>query len=210
MTRLDKFKHQLTEFHTAYRLPIARSFAEADTKNCQLRINLISEEYKEYNQAKERTELLDALGDTLYVTIGTAITVGVSPVDYQNNAPLVLSPRKLEPKLLFPDAVLGVIRPLEERVLCYRKLLQGLTHLYWKIETAAEQLGFDLAEVVDRIHASNMTKLWKEAEVRGIKDTPDLFTITPSGDEKLFIVKRASDGKVVKSPSYSPVDLIGL
>ena len=208
MTTLDKYKQMLVEFHTAYKLPIARSFAEANHKDCPLRVNLIAEEYKEYEAAKERVDLIDALGDLLYVLIGTNITIGITPIDYQGG--VLIKGTGAAPKLLFPDAVVAVIRALEDNQLCYRKLFQSTTSLYWKVESAAAGLGFDLMEAVARIHSSNMTKLWKEEEVRSISDTPDLFTVTPSGNEKLWIVKRKSDGKVVKSPSYTPVDLTDL
>ena len=115
MTTLDKYKQMLEEFHTAYKLPIARTFAEADTKNCPLRVNLIAEEYSEYSKAKERPEIIDAIGDLLYVLIGTNITIGIMPADYQGTAPLVKG-TGAAPKLLFPDSVIAVIRALEDRV----------------------------------------------------------------------------------------------
>ncbi len=205
MTRLDEYKQMLIEFHTAFKLPIARSFAEADTKNCPLRINLIAEEFQEYRAAGKREEIIDALGDLLYVVIGAAITVGVSPIDLPKKLEII--PNKGDkPKLDITMSVVALIRKLEEKVLCYRGLLDTLTKLYFNLEQAAWALGFDLLTAVRLIHASNMSKLWTEEEIRSIKDTPNLFSITSSPGGK-YIVKRLSDGKVVKSPGYSPVKL---
>jgi hypothetical protein len=206
MTKVDKYRQMLTEFHTAFRLPIARSFCEAEQKNCQLRVNLIAEEYAEYSKAKERVDIIDGLGDTLYVVIGTAVTVGIMPEEYTG----IPMPGNTTYKLLFPDPIVKLISRLQEKVLCYRGLWDNLTQCYWKCSAAAAVQAFDLMTAVELIHASNMTKLWEEKELGGIKDTPELFTTAPSGKKGYYIVKRAVDGKVVKSPSYIPVDLSGL
>jgi predicted HAD superfamily Cof-like phosphohydrolase len=205
MTRLDEYKGMLTEFHRAFNHPVARTFAEAASKNFPLRVNLISEEYVEYSKAETRIDIIDGLGDLLYVVIGTVITTGITPADYNDTVPL-LPQTGVIPKLLFPGNVVGLIRALEEKIPCYRKLFDTTTQVYWKVEQAAWALGIDLLKAVRLIHTSNMTKLWTKEEVRSISDTPDLFTTAPSTEGR-YVVKRKSDGKVVKSPSYSPVDL---
>lgn len=208
MTRLDEYKQMLVEFHTAFKLPIARSFAEADSKNCPLRINLLAEEFQEYRNAKERVEIIDALGDLCYVTIGATLTVGVTPLDLPK-ALEVIPNKGVLPKLDITMSVVALIRKLEQPVLCYRGLLDTLTKLYFNLEQASWALGFDLLTAVRLIHASNMSKLWTKEEIRSIQDTPDLFSITSSLEGK-YIVKRTSDGKVIKSPGYSPVELSAL
>lgn len=206
MTKLDEYKEMLTEFHKAFQLPIARTFAEADTKNCPLRVNLLAEEYHEYHDATERPQIIDGLGDLMYVFIGTVITVGISPMEGAYQLPPLIKNTGVVPKLLFSGQMAALIRALEERVLCHRKLLDTQTTVYYRILQAAWSLGIDLMTAVRRIHASNMTKLWKQEEIRDAKNNPDLFTVTPTLNNR-FIVKRKSDGKVVKSPTYIPVIL---
>lgn len=206
MTKLDEYKEMLVEFHKAFQLPVARSFAEADSKNCPLRVNLLAEEYQEYSAAKERPAIIDGIGDLMYVFIGTVITVGVSPMEGAYQLPPLIPNTGVVPKLLFPGQMAALIRALEERVLCHRKLLDTQTTVYYKILQAAWSLGIDLMTAVRRIHKSNMTKLWTQEEIRSIVNTPDLFTVTPTLNAR-FIVKRKSDGKVIKSPSYTPVVL---
>lgn len=64
----------------------------------------------------------------------------------------------------------------------------------------AEQLEAGFAEV----HRSNMSKAWTDDEVARRPDDVDRFQ---SGNpDRPWIVRRA-DGKVVKSPSYSPANL---
>lgn len=70
---------------------------------------------------------------------------------------------------------------------------------------AAVAYGLVLQPFSDEVHRSNMTKLWKKEEIE--QATALGYTVTPVGDK--YLVKRP-DGKVVKSPSYEPVDLKGV
>jgi predicted HAD superfamily Cof-like phosphohydrolase len=70
---------------------------------------------------------------------------------------------------------------------------------------AANAYGIDIAPVEEEVHNSNMTKLFTEEEVMQLN--PDLYTVKPvefSG--RSFLVK-AKDGKVQKSPSYTPANV---
>ena len=64
--------------------------------------------------------------------------------------------------------------------------------------------GIDMEEVFDEIHHSNMSKLWMDAELPRITDESWKVQYIKSYD--LYLVKN-SDGKVIKSPSYSPANL---
>jgi predicted HAD superfamily Cof-like phosphohydrolase len=69
----------------------------------------------------------------------------------------------------------------------------------------ANAYGIDIAPVEEEVHNSNMTKLFTEEEVMQLN--PDLYTVKPvefSG--RSFLVK-AKDGKVQKSPSYTPANV---
>ncbi|ELY3799202.1 phosphoribosyl-ATP pyrophosphohydrolase [Cronobacter sakazakii] len=77
----------------------------------------------------------------------------------------------------------------------------------------ADFLGIDVVELVAEIHRSNMTKLWPaDAEERRVAvenckyDKNDLGFRHADGTE-MMIGFRLSDGKILKSPTYSDVDL---
>ena len=184
----------LEEFHRTFQLPICRTFAEAQASNLKLRHNLILEEYSEYSHAKERVDILDALGDLLYVVAGTWITIGIFPAEYAANPPPTRTNYKIE---ILPQ-VSKYLEELRKDHLCYKGLYGSTTPLYWRLETAAYTLGVDLLTVVRRIHASNMTKLWTD------KLVAEHWTNLPGHAanrvrDNLFVVKRVSDGKVIKS-----------
>jgi hypothetical protein len=74
-------------------------------------------------------------------------------------------------------------------------------------------MSIDILELVREVHRSNMTKLWpgvdKERMLAVIEsgyDVSDLGFLSCDGSEKM-IGFRISDGKILKSPSYSPADL---
>ena len=67
----------------------------------------------------------------------------------------------------------------------------------------------DVSRGFARVHASNMSKLWTEEEVKcGIPSGATCVEINSLNDKR-FLVKRA-DGKVIKSASYSPVRFNGI
>ena len=67
----------------------------------------------------------------------------------------------------------------------------------------------DVSRGFARVHASNMSKLWTEEEVKyGVPSGATCVEINSLNDKR-FLVKRA-DGKVIKSASYSPVRFNGI
>ena len=112
------------EFHERFGVPVTERPALPDQKRCDLRVELIREEFEEMQAALaagDIVEVADALGDLKYV-----------------------------------------------------------------IDGAALEFGIDMEPVFREIHRSNMSKIWPDGEVH-----------------------RREDGKVVKSPEYSPADVAG-
>jgi len=66
--------------------------------------------------------------------------------------------------------------------------------------------GIDMEPIDEEVARSNASKLWSVSDISRGGIDPDADVIT-AGDGK-YIVKRG-DGKVVKSPSYSPADVAG-
>lgn len=205
MGHLQDYLKDLTEFHTTFGHPVVRSFADAQFDKFPLRRSLIAEECAEYTNAKTRTETIDALGDLLYVVVGTMLTTGVLPHEYQERNSIVCNNTKLS--LILPVnellKVLGKCQP------CYKGLWETTTTLYWKIHDAAILYGIDLYNAFKLIHASNMTKLWPKAIINTEFDPNTMnkeFRPTLSG----YVVTRRNDGKVLKPSTYKAVDLTKL
>lgn len=79
----DVYK-DVAKFHKTYelRMPEKIDFPDKnEIKERVLRVNLVSEEYGEYIEAEREgdlTKIVDALGDLVYVVVGTAIAYGVN------------------------------------------------------------------------------------------------------------------------------------
>jgi predicted HAD superfamily Cof-like phosphohydrolase len=74
---------QVLEFHKAFGLYIGSKPELRDKNISKLRINLLTEEVNEYIEAVDNNDLIeiaDAIGDILYIAIGSAISYGI-PID---------------------------------------------------------------------------------------------------------------------------------
>lgn len=83
--------------------------------------------------------------------------------------------------------------------------LDAVGDLLYVVYGAAIAAGFNAQQVesaVYEIHRSNMSKLWSEDELGNVPGDAKAQRV---GDGR-FIVRR-NDGKIIKSPSYSPANL---
>lgn len=83
--------------------------------------------------------------------------------------------------------------------------LDAVGDLLYVVYGAALAAGFTSQQVDDalaEIHRSNLSKLWSEDELTNV---PADARALPAGEGR-WIVRR-NDGKVIKSPSYSPANL---
>jgi predicted HAD superfamily Cof-like phosphohydrolase len=83
------------------------------------------------------------------------------------------------------------------------EVADALTDINYVTDGAGVCYGFDLEPFAEEVHRSNMTKAWTKEEVDTV--LPSDHTAIPTTGGR-FIVRRP-DGKVVKSPSYSPANL---
>ncbi|HBL6848900.1 TPA: nucleoside triphosphate pyrophosphohydrolase family protein [Escherichia coli] len=109
---------------------------------------------------------------------------------------------------------------LENKTVKDSELIKDLRRVMNKIYVAcmmtyrlADFLGINIVELVGEIHRSNMTKLWpadaeerRKAVANCKYDSLDLGFRHVDGSDKM-IGFRISDGKILKSPTYSDVDL---
>lgn len=88
------------------------------------------------------------------------------------------------------------------------EVADALGDLLYVVYGAAVTYGIDLEPVFNEIHRSNMSKLWTHEEAdhycsHGILDK-EVLTFSEVGDK---LIAQRSDHKIIKSPSYSPVNL---
>lgn len=97
--------------------------------------------------------------------------------------------------------------------------LDGAADSLFVILFALHKMGIadKLDAMMEEVCRSNMTKLWKEKEVdiafmdlQFAGQHTFLFGGKFLDGNKVYVVKRISDGKVIKSPSYSPADAKGI
>ena len=72
---------QVKQFHKAFKVPAPSSQETLTVARSLLRYKLIREELEELHEAlinKDNTEALDAIIDIMYVTLGTAVELGIS------------------------------------------------------------------------------------------------------------------------------------
>ncbi|MFY0627481.1 MAG: nucleoside triphosphate pyrophosphohydrolase family protein [Reichenbachiella sp.] len=79
MEKIDSL-NQVAAFHKTFKHPIVSKPAIPDAKRCALRVELISEELKELEEAikdKDMVEIADALCDIQYVLSGAVLEFGL-------------------------------------------------------------------------------------------------------------------------------------
>jgi predicted HAD superfamily Cof-like phosphohydrolase len=206
MTRLQS---QVLEFMRAFQQDAAEPGIERipSHQTFGLGMNLIKEEHKELQHANSARDRKDALGDLLYVTYWMANAHGFDLPSVQESlihagAPMV-------------DIIhrLGNSETMADR----RILIQLLVASCYAV---AQNYGFEMAPITDEIHRSNMSKMWTDLEHTshwerfhnpdGQPELKVVFTTVPHtvrNDIRRLVVARVSDGKIIKSPSYSEAQL---
>lgn len=185
---MNKTYALVKEFHETFRAAVGTK-PSLSTGFETLRVALIAEEVNETLLAvmtNDEVEFADGLGDLDYVIEGAAITFGITlegaeahRAAYKDDnylsliGHLVIGVRHLNEYLHYMDEE---IYDEAYRVKMVRAALTGLKALVWEI---AERAEIPLADIIDVIHESNMSKL---------------------GADGLPIFRE--DGKVLKGPGF--------
>jgi predicted HAD superfamily Cof-like phosphohydrolase len=80
---MRKELNNLIEFNEAFGIKFPSSPLLVDAKTQELRVNLLLEELEEYRVANTKgdiVEVLDAIGDMLYIVLGTAVQHGMQDI----------------------------------------------------------------------------------------------------------------------------------
>lgn len=107
----------------------------------------------------------------------------------------------------------GVVLDPDSKGFNIAEIADGLTDLLYVTFGAMIELGLDAEKCFDEVHRSNMTKLWShveadEAQELGTNPSELSFHECPQKCvARQFYVAKRQDGKIIKSPSYSPADL---
>lgn len=182
---------------------VATEPRELTKEELDFRDTLLREEIRELQYAivdNNRVEILDALCDIVYVALGTCNTCGInhtfSDGDYDDplDDDLDLTLKSLERYSDYNDdyCISSVVS------VCY-----ALANLF----------GFTLENfktALDRVHESNMSKFCLDTKT--VEKTQEFYAkqgintyVEPR--EKVMVVYREGDGKVLKSVDYHPVYL---
>lgn len=204
------------EFHQVFQQDINEPIT---SERLLYRARLINEEswvegIPAYWQA-DLEKILDSMGDTLYVLAGTLVAFGLGG---NNDIDCDIVRMSIDGGGYwlgnFVADPLDALHTAREttNVLRYSTTAAGDEYIagidawvmesMYAIQWALEQMGVDPVELVTEIHRSNMTKLWPEDAV--VENPEVVYTNVGNG---LVLCNRRTDGKVVKSPTYSKADL---
>lgn len=190
---------QVKKFNQAMKVQIAEIPQESAADVRILYGNLIKEELTEYINARSAKEKLDGLVDLLYVANGAMLACGLA-VNYIGLADPKLVGRGITH--LGPSAVGELLKDAP----CWTRLSKNIPALCYATVIMGTRDFPKFGKAFDRVHAANMSKLWMTAP------TDKALKAEPAGGESshLFIVRRKSDGKIMKPPGFEHPDLSDL
>lgn len=213
---------KVVEFMNTFSQEVNSTSKSPSTKVGLLRYSLIEEERDELSEAlanDDVVEVADALADLLYVIYGAQATLGLPPTPGSYSH--IVSSYKDAKNTRVPtiDRAFGIsnkLRDYLEEFMCGMvegveytpKASYSLNKMIFSIYEFANYMNLDIISIFDEVHSSNMSKVCKtreEAEktiqVKGETDAA-YATATIHENNGLFLVKRASDGKVLKGINY--------
>jgi hypothetical protein len=188
------YTNLVKDFHETFEVKSYKGPDNAPFEVHKLRARLIREELKEYHDAFDTLECLDALCDSLYVVAGTAVTY---------STPLVALPYYGEYGSDYLDAgARPLLNDLDSMFPCQKNLSVSISLYINKLECTAVHRKFRIQEAFMAVHINNMDKLWSFNPLDKLAVLP--YTVKAKGDK--YLVKDAG-GKVIKPPDHKKVDL---
>jgi|SRR5690606_17267584 len=201
------YQDKVKEFQLASGQPVSDTPRGLSKEECDFRDTLLQEEIRELQYAivdNNRVEILDALCDIKYVNDGTANMIGFK----QNDVDFTI---KLEDYGYHSkaDAIKAGLSDLEYNNINRRQISR--VNAAVTILAYCFGLTFDnFKTALDRLHSSNMPKF--RHDLKTAERTQEFYKkqgidtyIEPRN--KMTVVYRKDDGKVLKSIEYHPVYL---
>jgi len=194
---MNKMYNDVKTFMVTFQQDVPKDFVDCKDATAQLRHTLISEEYREWQEASPLSEeLLDSLTDLLYVTLGSLVAAGLKylpPV-----RPLHITPSMRKGPI--DHYVAMALHALAMRPLCRDRLQPALSELADQLIAAGELNCFNMAAAFNIVHTANMSKgKWKKSDIRPA-DSREIHV-------KDYVVVYNKAGKVIKPPGFVPPDL---
>lgn len=226
-TSFDK----VVEFNIVFGVPIFDTpqydIFDKNPKLTSLRFGLIDEENKELHQAiqdKNMTEVLDALVDIDYVTLGAGASFGLNldlkhnKIEHNPNKNIFHENSELVDSLY--DAINNAVIKLKSAIdnKNMENVHNELINILYGVRNFGKQFGLDLDLGMDLVHKSNMTKSctskeeaiktvkWYEEEFKYNRQPYDSPAYRHSQCEKYWVVYNKNTGKILKNINYEPVD----
>lgn len=189
------------EFNTTFGVSVPEQVEEPwqawiRIPEAKLRFCLIKEELEELLEAignADIVEVVDALGDIVYVVHGALQVFGLSKI-YPEEPNLYSHPSVGDFRITTRTGVDNILHNLSKRVLesNAEQVLAILHHILDACYETAGILNVDLDEIISIIHSSNMSKLGADGEpvyheeTRKVLKGPDYWAPTEKIKEAIF------------------------
>lgn len=220
---MNKFKHfnQVKEFMTLFSQTINTEPKMPTLKTLALRLSLINEEISELREAlyaDDLVEIADALTDILYVVYGAYATFGTEPDIGPRGSPVgsVRIPNSSD-SLYLLFTMQKAVQNIQDQFTSTAHTDQTLESASYYLDTLldkvysfAEKMKLDINSCFEEVHNSNMSKAvpTEEQALSSIQQrinegkVEDYTGATIEKNGELFLIKRKSDGKILKGSNY--------
>lgn len=196
---MSNYQNKVREFQIASGQPVSDTPRQLTKEEADFRDNLLREEIRELQYAivdDNRVEILDALCDIKYVNDGTANMMGIRQEDELQETYYSASG--------YIDTAIEVLNSAD---------VSKVELINENVYFLASMFGFSIENfktALDRVHESNMSKFCND--IKTAEKTQEFYKkqgidtyIEPRN--KMTVVYRKEDGKVLKSIEYHPVYL---
>lgn len=199
---MKNYQDKVREFQIASGQPVSRTRRELTKEEFDFRDTLLQEEMRELQYAiadDNRVEILDALCDIMYVATGTCNAMGIRHNFWLDEA-------NYDDVFSTVEGLLSQLKEYSTYNYCISSVITVCYELAYRFNFTLDSFNTAL----DRVHESNMSKFCNN--VKTAERTQEFYKkqgidtyIEPRN--KITVVYRKEDGKVLKSIDYHPVYL---
>ncbi|GAA0352883.1 nucleoside triphosphate pyrophosphohydrolase family protein [Morganella psychrotolerans] len=228
--------NMVREFHEVFSHPINSNEITADMLRLRANlIREEAKEGVAALENADGLEILDAAGDTIYVLAGTLVMINgalshalaFDPFGMSMTAKVMFSfesdfggdMKKAFDHSLYIASEIDDIAAMMDKgkgelaARDFEMIPAAISDAICLLSSVLKSTGVDVKEMVAAIHESNMTKLWsgdaltRQAQVAKCKYNPKDLAFRTCLSRQGMIGYRISDGKILKCPDYTSVNL---